>query len=245
MRDPRTHQVEYVAGDPKFVIEGTDCSDGIVVEVGDQARPRVELRIAGPVSPVKETEGEGVTFHPLSLSRLRTPHRGHRSCDSPLQCGHTRRGWPRRGCDRSRRPVRSLAAGVTEPSGTPHCPVGSMVVRSVLELIASVLEAAISHIAVPWLLNRKPLVMPVPGTTNRAHLLENLDTQDVQPSRDEIQAVDGIAREVARWTAGKHPSELRPECLARCRPGLPPCRYFRAYRKVDTGIADRLLAVIW
>src|ERR1700731_1593078 len=24
VRDPRTHQIEYVAGDPKFVIEGTD-----------------------------------------------------------------------------------------------------------------------------------------------------------------------------------------------------------------------------
>ena len=55
VRDPRTHQIEHVAGDPKFVIEGTDRSDGMVVEVGDQARPRVEHRIAGRVSPVKET----------------------------------------------------------------------------------------------------------------------------------------------------------------------------------------------
>jgi hypothetical protein len=38
-----------------------------------------------------------------------------------------------------------------------------MVVRSALEPIASLLEAATSHIAVPWLLNRKPLVMPLPA----------------------------------------------------------------------------------
>jgi aryl-alcohol dehydrogenase-like predicted oxidoreductase len=38
-------------------------------------------------------------------------------------------------------------------------------------------------------------MLPVPGTTCAVHLRENLDSQDIQVSVDEILAIDGIAPE--------------------------------------------------
>ena len=65
VRDPRTHQIEHVSGNPEFLIEGADRTDGMLVDVGDQARPRVEHRIGGRVSPVEEAWREWHAVHPL------------------------------------------------------------------------------------------------------------------------------------------------------------------------------------
>lgn len=70
------------------------------------------------------------------------------------------------------------------PPGSPNDTAGSEKVRRVLQPIASAHEATISQVALAWLLERAPRIMPVPGTTSRAHLLENLDAQDVELSRD-------------------------------------------------------------
>ena len=91
MRDPRTHQIEHVAVDPELVIEVTDRSDGMIVEMSDQAGLRIEARIAGRVSPVKEAERKWITLHLLSLSRLTGP--------APLSLNGHRfevSGWPTR-----------------------------------------------------------------------------------------------------------------------------------------------------
>ena len=87
VRDPRTHQIEHVAGDPKVVVESTDRRDGLIVEMSDQARRRVEPRISGPVSPVEETGREGVTLHPFSLSRSRRLARRTAQARAPFPFG--------------------------------------------------------------------------------------------------------------------------------------------------------------
>jgi pyridoxine 4-dehydrogenase len=81
------------------------------------------------------------------------------------------------------------------PPGSPHDPGGPEVVRRVLQPIASTHGATISQIALAWLLEQSPLIMPVPGTTSRNHLIENLDAQDVQLSSDEIRAIDDTGGE--------------------------------------------------
>lgn len=35
--------------------------------------------------------------------------------------------------------------------------------------------------------------MPIPGTTTIAHVRENLDAQDIQLSREDIQSINNIA----------------------------------------------------
>ena len=95
VRDPRTHQIEYVAGDPKFVIERTDCSDGMVVEVSDQARPRVEHRIAYRSARSKNPSGKALPSTVSVCSRVARPQP-----DGPLKARLfpvgllVKAGWP-------------------------------------------------------------------------------------------------------------------------------------------------------
>jgi len=64
-----------------------------------------------------------------------------------------------------------------------------------LEPIASRHGATISQITLAWLLARSPAIMPVPGTTSMAHLRENLDAQDIELNREDIQSINSIAPE--------------------------------------------------
>jgi aryl-alcohol dehydrogenase-like predicted oxidoreductase len=49
------------------------------------------------------------------------------------------------------------------PPGSPHDPAGSEAVRRILQPIASTHGATISQIALAWLLERSPRIMPVPA----------------------------------------------------------------------------------
>jgi aryl-alcohol dehydrogenase-like predicted oxidoreductase len=77
--------------------------------------------------------------------------------------------------------------------GSPTDTGGPEAVRRVLEPIASRHEATISQIALAWLLARSPAIMPVPGTTSIAHVRENLDAQDIELGREDIQSINSIA----------------------------------------------------
>jgi aryl-alcohol dehydrogenase-like predicted oxidoreductase len=77
--------------------------------------------------------------------------------------------------------------------GSPTDTGGPEAVRRVLEPIASRHGATISQIALAWLLARSPAIMPVPGTTSIAHVRENLDAQDIELGREDIQSINSIA----------------------------------------------------
>jgi pyridoxine 4-dehydrogenase len=79
--------------------------------------------------------------------------------------------------------------------GSPADPGGPDAVRRVLEPIASRHGAALSQIALAWLLDRSPAIMPVPGTTSIAHLRENLAAQDIELSPEDIRSINGLAPE--------------------------------------------------
>jgi aryl-alcohol dehydrogenase-like predicted oxidoreductase len=81
--------------------------------------------------------------------------------------------------------------------GSPTDTGGPEAVRRVLEPIASRHGATISQIALAWLLARSPAIMPVPGTTSIAHVRENLDAQDIELSREDIQSINSIALQCA------------------------------------------------
>jgi aryl-alcohol dehydrogenase-like predicted oxidoreductase len=59
-----------------------------------------------------------------------------------------------------------------------------------LEEVARSKGASASQIALAWLLARKPWIVPIFGTTKRAHVDENLGALDVQLGADEIAALD-------------------------------------------------------
>jgi aryl-alcohol dehydrogenase-like predicted oxidoreductase len=79
--------------------------------------------------------------------------------------------------------------------GSPTDTGGPEAVRRVLEPIASRHGATVAQITLAWLLARSPAIMPIPGTTSIAHIRENLDAQDVELSREDIQSISNFAPE--------------------------------------------------
>jgi aryl-alcohol dehydrogenase-like predicted oxidoreductase len=49
-----------------------------------------------------------------------------------------------------------------------------------------------SQIALAWLLHRSPVMLPIPGTSQRAHLEENVGAADIVLSDEEFQALDEL-----------------------------------------------------
>jgi aryl-alcohol dehydrogenase-like predicted oxidoreductase len=70
--------------------------------------------------------------------------------------------------------------------------------RPVVELLQRVgarRNATPGQVALAWLLARAPWIVPIPGTTNLAHLDENLGALDVDLTRDDLQEIeDGLSR---------------------------------------------------
>jgi aryl-alcohol dehydrogenase-like predicted oxidoreductase len=66
--------------------------------------------------------------------------------------------------------------------------------RSVLADIAQRLGAKPAQIAVAWLLRRSPVMLPIPGTSKRHHLRENVAAGSITLSDNEFEALDALGR---------------------------------------------------
>ncbi len=63
----------------------------------------------------------------------------------------------------------------------------------VVDEIASAHEATHHQVALAWLLQRSPVVLPIPGTSSVAHLEENVAAADLRLSDDEVARLDDAA----------------------------------------------------
>lgn len=63
---------------------------------------------------------------------------------------------------------------------------------SPLATVARRHHASMSQIALAWLLRRSPVMLPIPGTSQRAHLEENVGAADIVLSDEEFQALDEL-----------------------------------------------------
>lgn len=63
-----------------------------------------------------------------------------------------------------------------------------------LDGIAKRHNATPGQIALAWLLQRSAVMLPIPGTSNVAHLKENRAARDIQLSSDEVDVLDRIAK---------------------------------------------------
>ena len=68
-------------------------------------------------------------------------------------------------------------------------------IEAVMAPIAAAHDATISQIALAWQLRRFARSLPIPGTTNFAHLEENLAAVDLDLTDEEIDAITGLASE--------------------------------------------------
>ena len=66
----------------------------------------------------------------------------------------------------------------------------SKAIQETLQTIAQQHGKTVSQVALNWLLRRDEHVIPIPGTTNTRHAMENADTLSWQLSDDEFAAID-------------------------------------------------------
>ena len=66
-----------------------------------------------------------------------------------------------------------------------------------LDTIAKAHKATPSQIALAWILERSPVMLPIPGTSKVAHLEENVAAADIRLSEDDFAALDREARKQA------------------------------------------------
>ncbi|MFF7772482.1 aldo/keto reductase [Streptomyces massasporeus] len=67
--------------------------------------------------------------------------------------------------------------------------------------VAAELGATPTQVALAWLLDRAPVVLPIPGTARIEHLEENLAAADLKPTPAQRDRLDGLA-EAARAASG-------------------------------------------
>ncbi len=82
----------------------------------------------------------------------------------------------------------------------PWAPIGGGRSRSLskasnaLEAEAKRLNVSVVQLALAWLLQRSPVMLPIPGTSSLAHLEENMAAEKVHLSADEWKKVEDLAR---------------------------------------------------
>ncbi|HET7570932.1 MAG TPA: aldo/keto reductase [Gammaproteobacteria bacterium] len=62
---------------------------------------------------------------------------------------------------------------------------------SALEQVAEAHGATVRQIALAWLLARSPVMLPIPGTSKVSHLEENVASEDIKLSSEEMDSLDG------------------------------------------------------
>ncbi len=65
-----------------------------------------------------------------------------------------------------------------------------------LETFAAAKNATPAQIALAWLLAQKPWIVPIPGTTKRHRLDENLGAEDIHLNADDLQEIDRAASQI-------------------------------------------------
>ena len=65
---------------------------------------------------------------------------------------------------------------------------------SALSRIAKAHKATPSQVAIAWLLQRSPVILPIPGTSKVKHLEENVAAAGIQLSKEEMTELNGVGK---------------------------------------------------
>ena len=77
------------------------------------------------------------------------------------------------------------------PRLSPEAMEKNRVFIDFLDEIGREKRASCAQVALAWILHRKPWIVPIPETTKRAHLLENIRSSSLVFSKDEISEING------------------------------------------------------
>ncbi len=81
----------------------------------------------------------------------------------------------------------------TLPRFTPEARKANQTVIDLLRAIGARKDATPAQIALAWLLARKPWIVPIPGTTKRARLDENIGAAAIELTADDLRGIDEAA----------------------------------------------------
>lgn len=81
------------------------------------------------------------------------------------------------------------------PRFTPEARRANWPVVELLQRIGARKQATPGQVALAWLLAREPWIVPIPGTTSRGHMEQNVDSLQVRLTAADIKEIeDGVAR---------------------------------------------------
>jgi aryl-alcohol dehydrogenase-like predicted oxidoreductase len=82
------------------------------------------------------------------------------------------------------------------PRFTPEARKANQVLVDLLRRIAEQKNATPAQIALAWLLAQKPWIVPIPGTTKRHRLEENIGAVNVELAPDDLGAIENAAAQI-------------------------------------------------
>jgi aryl-alcohol dehydrogenase-like predicted oxidoreductase len=82
------------------------------------------------------------------------------------------------------------------PRFGPGAREANLAVVTLLRQVADQKQATPAQVALAWLLAQKPWIVPIPGTTKRHRLNENLGAVNLTLTPDDLQNINRAAREI-------------------------------------------------
>jgi aryl-alcohol dehydrogenase-like predicted oxidoreductase len=82
------------------------------------------------------------------------------------------------------------------PRFAPEARKANQSLVALLARIGKAREATPAQIALAWLLAQKPWIVPIPGTTKRSRLEENLGAAEIDLTRADMEEIDAAASEI-------------------------------------------------
>ncbi len=82
------------------------------------------------------------------------------------------------------------------PRFTPDALKANQTLLDLLGAIPERKQATVAQIALAWLLAQKPWIVPIPGTTKRERLEENLGAAAIELTPDDLRDIDGVTSSV-------------------------------------------------
>lgn len=93
------------------------------------------------------------------------------------------------------------------PRFTPEARKANQALVDLLGTIANRKKATPAQIALAWLLQQKPWIVPIPGTTKLVRLEENIGAAAVELTPDDLREIDGAVSNITVQGA-RYPEEL-------------------------------------
>jgi aryl-alcohol dehydrogenase-like predicted oxidoreductase len=95
----------------------------------------------------------------------------------------------------------------TVPRFAPEARKANKALVDLLASIAARKQATPAQLALAWLLAQRPWIVPIPGTTKRQRLQENIGAAAVQLSADDLREIDITASKIVVQGA-RYPEHL-------------------------------------